>query len=337
MAKRVVLHVGLMKSGTSFIQQVLRTNDELLRDRGILFPTPWRVQVRGVRDIIDHGSRGQEPLADDGPWRKLMRQIGDWPGTVVCSMEFLGPRGPRKVRDILADLPTDDVQVVVSVRDLARTIPAMWQENVQNWGHLSWEDYLAGVREEDRDRPGSGRSFWSRQDASGITGTWLAEAGREHVTVLTVPTRSAPSSLLWERFASTLGVDPEGFDLDVPSNPSLGLPSLLVLHDLNARLREASTEITPKDYERSVKRLLAKKTLAARREPRLGYDADWVAARGDLEIERLRELGVRVVGDLEELRCAPVEGISPDDVAAEDRLAAALEALAVMTEKLAGR
>jgi len=262
-ARRLVLHVGLMKSGTSFIQQVLRANDEVLAGRDVLFPAPWKLQVQAVREISDHGGAGQDPVDDKGPWRKLMKRIEEWPDTAVVSMEFLGPRGRRKVREILADLPADEVQVVISVRDLARTIPAMWQENVQNWGRLSWPEYLDGVREEDRSKPGPGRSFWTRQDASGIAETWVSAAGADRVTLLTVPPRKAPSSLLWERFASIIPVDPAGFDLDVPSNPSLGLPSLLVLHELNARLRESPDPITARAYERTVKRLLAKRSLAA--------------------------------------------------------------------------
>src|SRR5919205_38869 len=98
MARRVVLHVGLMKSGTSFIQQVLRTNRKTLRKRGVLFPSPWSTQVKGVKDVIAHGSRGQEPLADDGPWRTLARTCDAWDETVVISMEFLAPRKLDKAR-----------------------------------------------------------------------------------------------------------------------------------------------------------------------------------------------------------------------------------------------
>lgn len=336
MAQRLILHVGLMKSGTSFIQQVLRMNHALLRERGVLFPSPWGRQVRAVRDVIGNGGSGQEPLAPDGAWLGLMRALDAWSGTAVLSMEFLGPRRLAKVRDIVASLPSEDVQVVISVRDLARTIPAMWQENVQNWGHLSWEQYLTGVEAEDRSSPGSGQSFWHRQDASGITRRWMSAVGRDHLSVLTVPPRGAPSDLLWRRFASVMQVDPEGFDLDVPSNPSLGLPSVLVLHEVNARLRASREPISTKQYERTVKTLLAKRGLAARSgEARLGYDSDWVMKRGDREIELLRALNPRVVGDLEELRCTPVTGVDPASVSTEDRLDAALDAITLLAERLA--
>jgi hypothetical protein len=339
MAQRVVLHVGLMKSGTSFIQSVLRTNRKALRERGALFPSPWSRQVQGVKDVVAHGPR---ELADDGPWRSLASSCNAWDGTAVISMEFLAPRRLDKAREVVGSFGDAEVEVVISVRDLARTIPAMWQENVQNWGNgVSWEDYLTGVRDDDRSRPGPGRAFWTRQDAADITEVWQRAAGRDHVTVLTVPPRGAPPDLLWERFAGILGVDSVGLKTQVRSNPSLGLASLLVLDRVNRRLREAERPITPGEYERSVKRVLAKRGLAGRQgEPRLGY-ADgvpaWVVERGDADIERLAALQPRVVGDLAELRCQPVSGVGPGEVGEEEQLAAAVDAVALLTQRLAKR
>lgn len=323
MAERVVLHVGLMKSGTSFLQQVLRQNNDLLREQGVLFPSPWRRQVRAVKDIITASDQG----GGTGPWPALVDEIGAWPGTAVLSMEFLGPRSPAKARQIVAAFAPATVEVVVTVRDLARTIPAMWQETLQNRGTRPWEEYLRGVETEDRSSPGPGRAFWSRQDAPGITETWQRAAGRDHVTVLTVPPPGAPSTLLWERFAPLVPVEGE-VDLDVRSNPSLGLASLLVLRELNVRIDAEAVPLTPRQYDRIVKQLLAKRGLAGLPgDPRLGYDAPWVPARGERDIERLRALAPRVAGDLDELRCQPVRGADPADVSAEQQLGAALTAL----------
>lgn len=82
MATRVVLHVGLMKSGTTFIQRTLLANQAALADAGILFPgRRWRVQVAAVRDLIDHVSDEGNTLAPDGPWHRLVEQVRAWPGT----------------------------------------------------------------------------------------------------------------------------------------------------------------------------------------------------------------------------------------------------------------
>ncbi len=338
MAERVLLHVGLMKSGTSFLQAVLRTNQDALREQGVLYPLPWRRQVQAVRDVIGHGDSNQEPLAENGHWRSLVSEIRAWPGTAVVSMEFLGPRGPSKSRQIVSELAPAEVDVVISVRDLARTIPAMWQESLQNRGTWTWEEYLAGVRAENRTDPGPGRAFWFRQDAPGITKSWQSSAGRDHVTVLTVPPAGTASEVLWERFASLLPIHDAEIDLDVRTNPSLGLASLLVLRELNRRLDAEGSPITAWQYERVVKHLVAKRGLAGRRaEPRLRYDTDWVVQRGDRDLERLRSLDPVVAGDLEDLRCRPVDGIEPHQVSVEQQLEAALDAAAYAVAALARR
>lgn len=328
MAERVVLHVGLMKSGTSFLQQVLRHNQELLREQGVLFPTPWKRQVAAVKDVTGDGT---------GAWSELVEEIRAWPGTAVVSMEFLGPRGPAKARRVAESLAPATVEAVVTVRDLARTIPAMWQETLQNRGTWSWSDYLAGVEAEDRSSPGPGRAFWTRQDAPGITETWQHALGGDAVTVLTVPPPGAPTRLLWDRFAALVPVTGE-VDLDVRANPSLGLASLLVLRELNQRLDADDDPLSPRQYERIVKQLLAKRGLAGLPDdPRLGYDAPWVAARGERDVERLRALAPRVAGDLAELRCAPVAGSDPSSVTTGQQLEAALAGLTHAVTALARR
>lgn len=338
MAERVVLHVGLMKSGTSFLQQALRHNRVRLHEQGVLFPSPWKRQVQAVKDISTRGLRDQPPLADDGPWRSLLDEVRRWDGTAVLSMEFLGPRGLAKAREIVGAFGPAEVEVVISVRDLARTIPAMWQESLQNRGTWTWEEYLAGVEGEDRTNPGPGRAFWTRQDAPGITEVWQEAAGRDRVTVLTVPPPGAPPGLLWERFASLLPIDATGIDLDVRTNPSLGLASLLVLRELNQRLDADGRTLTGRQYERVVKQLLAKRGLAGLEgDPRLGYAAAWVAGRGDRDVARLRALSPRVAGDLGDLRCRPVRGADAGAVTVEQQLDAALAGLTHVVTRLAKR
>ena len=53
MAERVVLHVGAMRSGTSYVQRLLATNKEL-SERGVLLPgNAWRAWVRAVAGVLD--------------------------------------------------------------------------------------------------------------------------------------------------------------------------------------------------------------------------------------------------------------------------------------------
>jgi hypothetical protein len=329
MASRVVLHIGTMKSGTSFIQNVLGENKQHLRDeQGILFPGKrWRQQVSAVFDLIERGGARQEPMADDGPWRTLAGEVNAWDGDAIISMEFLGPRQKEKINQIQDSFGAVDLEVVITARDLARSIPAMWQESVQNAATTTWPEFLEAV-EAERDEPGPGRWFWNHQGVAAMSQRWAKAVGRDHFTLITVPPPGAAPTLLWDRFTQVAGIDPTGCTLDVRSNPSIGVASALVMRQLNEALDDAP--LNRAQYHRYVKHPLAKAALASRKkdEPVLGLDAPWVHPRGADEVERLRKLDLRVVGNLDELLPQPVKGVHTDDVGSDEQLEAAVAALA---------
>lgn len=336
MARRLLLHIGTMKSGTSFLQNVLTENKERLAEtHGLLFPgRRWRQQVSAVQDLIERGGPGQQPMVGDGPWETLASEVRHWPGDAVISMEFLGPRREPKIRQILETYPDHDLQVVVTARDLARQIPAMWQESVQNAATTTWPDFLTAVRNPPQGA-GPGRWFWNHQGLAAIYARWQDVVGRDHMTLLTVPPPGAPRGLLWERFTDLLRIDPAGCSIDVRANPSIGVASAMVLRDLNERL--GTDPLDKRDYDRLVKTTLGKQALAARKqqEPTLGLDQPWVPPLAEQEVSELRALDPRVCGDLTELLPASVRGVHTDDVDTAQRLEAALDALAASVQESA--
>ncbi|MBI2245947.1 MAG: hypothetical protein HYU55_19040 [Nocardioides sp.] len=327
MAERLVLHVGTMKSGTTFLQNVVANNREALREQGVSFlGRKWREQIKAAQDAIEHGGKGQPELSPDGPWARIVREVEAWPGTALFSVEFFGARKPSKIEQIVGSLGTTPVTVVLTVRDLARTIPSMWQESVQNGGRATWADYLVAVREERKDSA-LANSFWRQQGVAAMARRWAAVVGTENVVLVTAPPKGAPSNLLWDRYAGVLGVAPESCSLDVPANPSLGLASTLVLRRLNEEL--AAAPLSRGAYHQKVKRALAKNGMARHRreEPVLGLDEPWVYQRSEQEIAALRKLGCPVVGDLAELTSHPVPGVQPEAVSVEQELEAAVRGL----------
>lgn len=329
MASRLVLHLGSMKSGTSFLQNVLGRHKDQLAERGVLFAGPrWRAQVTAVRDLIAAGGPGQPPLADDGPWRRLVREIDAWEGTAVISMEFLAPRSEAKIAQILADFPDTPVEAVLTCRDLGRNIPAMWLEAVQNGGVTPWGQYLDSVRQrKSGDRVA--RNFWKHQGIPEIASRWAKSLGHDRLTLVTLPQPGAGPDVLWRRFCDAIGIDPEGYDLDVRANPSIGLTSALVLLRLNQAYHEQYGAMPP-IYDTYVKHKLAKRGMVFRskEEPKLGLDASWVVKAGESQIERLQKAGHRVVGDLFDLRPVPVKGVHADKVSQAEVLDATVSALA---------
>ncbi len=327
MAERVVLHIGTMKSGTSFIQNVLVDNRSLAQEQGLLFAgRRWRQQVSAVRDVIERGGPAQEPLADDGPWRSLAAEMNAWSGSALISMEFLAPRRRPKIEQIISSFGSARVEVVLTARDLTRCIPAMWQESMQNNGESTWEEFLDGVREgeEGTSRPGSW--FWRHQGVADITRRWSEMVGHDRFTLVTVPGPGTAPDVLWERFCAAVGLEPDAFDLGVKSNPSIGAASALVLRALNEKLADDPLPLMP--YQRIVKHTLAKTGLAARKaDQSFGLDARWARRLAKREVSRLRKLKPRMVGSWEDLAPRSVPGRPAGSVTLEEQLDAAVDGL----------
>lgn len=336
-AKQVVLHIGAMKSGTSFIQNVLHTNRARLEEHDIQFACKrWRGQVLAVRELIERGGEGQEPISADGPWQRLVDEVDAWPGTAIISMEFLAPRARRKIAIIQEAFADADLQVVLTARDLARSLPAMWTESVQNRGVRTWEEFLASVRRQDmKDKPG--RWFWQHQRISDIASRWSGAVGRDHFTLITVPPKGAPPGVLWERFASVAGIPADLCDTSVRSNPGIDAASALVLRELNVRLTEDGFD--RQDYEWIVKGALAKRGLVKRGRETvpLGMNERWIRRASRQELDKLRDLDPRVVGDIGELESKPVPGVHTSQVTAEQQLEAALDGMAFLVTQQAKR
>lgn len=327
---RVVLHVGTMKSGTTFLQRLLFAQKSQLAAAGVLVPgAAPSSQPNAVYDVLK--PRAKHPL-----WRELIDEVRAHPGTSVISVEMLGPATDRTAQRVLAPLADMDVRIVVTARDLNRTIVSMWQETIQNGRSWTWQEYVTAARDAApgtepgvRDKQTAAGTFWRQQHLLRMLSDWSARVGPDRVTLVTVPAPGAGADLLAERFAQAAGIplDPH---LPVPSaNSSLGLASILVLRELNETLHSRGFE--GPDGKSVRKYALAKNALAplASDEPRLGLAVeDWVRAQTEVTVRGISDLGVKVVGELADLVPVDVPGIGVDEVSLEHRLRATSVALA---------
>lgn len=323
MAERVVLHIGLLKTGTSYIQRRLMAGRRSLEDQGILFP-PWRDQVDGVIDVLEIPRRPR-PEAVEGAWNRLVDSLDRYPRTGLVSMEFLGPAREAAVDRMVAPFGSTPVEVVITARDLNRVLLAMWQETAKGFGTVPWSEYLQGVQED----TGAGRRFWRQQRLGLVVRRWASVVGIGNVTVVTVPPPGAPAETLWDRFCEAARIDPAVCPPIRPVNESLGAASAEVLRRVNEEL--AVWDVPWGAYSRVVKFGFAKEVLASARpeEPALGMPVpDWLVRRSESMRSNVEKTGVRVVGTLDDLTPVDVPGVTPTDVTAEEQLTAAVRALA---------
>lgn len=335
MASRTILHVGTMKSGTSHLQSRLFENQAALAHAGILVPgKKWGDQVQGVKDILAIQRHGQERAT--GAWQRLVDEMADHDGTAVISMEFLGPAGPKIIRGICDSV--EGAECVITVRDLNRSLAAMWQETIQNGRTWTYDDYLAAA-EKWRPKPDggmkgapkAGRTFWRQQNVVRMVTDWGAAAP---VTLITLPQPGASRSLLWERFCQVLGIPADGWADARASNESIGAASALVLRQLNALLDEAGLQFPTGDTVR--KQYLAKNVLAGRKkeEPAIGLPVStWVRDHSTQMVEEMKALDLTFIGDWDELAPVDVPGIDPGDVSQREIIDAAVVGLAALVAR----
>ena len=333
MSARVLLHVGTPKTGTSHLQDVLFRNRDRLRQHGLLYPADrFDAHFLAALDLMALPWGGLQAEAI-GRWDALAEQVRRHDGTAIISHEILATASRSQVGRAMQSLAPDDgteVHLVLSVRDLVRQIPAEWQENVKHRSTITYEEFLAQLRDPER----KGRIatwFWGVQEVPDILDRWGHELPPEHIHLVTVPAPGGAPDLLWKRFSSVLGLD--GIDLDLEAeraNPSLGVPETALVRRIN---KAVNPVLDPPDYRPLVRELLAHQTLSRRtRTPRLALPPDlheWARDLGERWSEEVRRRGYDVVGDLADLEPGPPpeHWADPDSPRESQVSAAAVDAI----------
>lgn len=297
MTRRVILHVGAMKTGTSFIQSVLATHREALAEAGVGYP------AGSPQAVLDLLKLPRLPQENRERWQALAATTD---GDLLVSMEFLSFAQDRHVAAALEPFAGDRIEVVVSVRDQLGAIPAQWQTYCRNLGTEGWPDYLRSIEPTFLGRPRKTRAFKTFNRAQQIptfVRRWEEAADVESVHVVTVPPSGSPPEVLWQRFVAAAGLPDIDVDLSiVESNPSLGYGSCDFLRRANTHL----SVVRPKLYRRGM-RQLARGALVGRR----GEESKPVLDRGGVKLglainsevrSFLEERDYPVFGDLADIR-----------------------------------
>ncbi len=341
--RRIYLHVGAPKTGTTYLQDRLGVNARALARHGVHVPTrsalvsPGLFHFRAALDLLGQDWGGPTGHAE-GAWNELVERVRDTQGTVVVSHEILAPAPAVAVERAKRDLRRDgsELHVVYTVRDLGRQVPAAWQESIKQGRTWRYRRFVKRLRQ---GQPWFARAF----DLPAVLATWSHGLPPEHVHLVTVPPSGSPGDLLWTRFCAVVGIDPGWAPRPSEKrNVSLGVAETQVVRRLNRALdREVRRGF---DYDVLIRGLLAEDRLVAgrtsppvRMPPRMQR---WAAAETARWRSWVEASGIDVVGDLDELVPAPVDPetwVDPDRVSRTLLFRASMTALAAMTEEAARR
>ncbi|HEU5042545.1 MAG TPA: hypothetical protein VFT75_00245 [Nocardioidaceae bacterium] len=313
------MHIGAPKTGTTFVQNVLAKNRDLLRSLGVSYPGQRKDHYFAARELLAPIT-GLEPPAE-GAWARTVAEARAWAGeTVVISHEHFRHADPPTIERIVAELGPD-LRVIITARDVARQVSSLWQESIKNGNTTDFALMLTRLQHQLGEGAPRRLGPMARTiHLANVLEPWRKVMPASAISVVTMPRGRAGE--LWDRFADVIGVDPSGFDTDVPLNPGMGIGATEFVRRLNESL--ADKDLAPKDYERLVKHRLAGRMLTQHQDERIVVPAahhDWLTQWARGQVDALAEAGYRVVGDLEDM--VPGPAAEGRDAATEEQVAAA--------------
>ncbi len=327
MARRVFLHIGVPKTGTTFLQTAMWNNRASLERQGFLYPGSKRMDHYHAAQAVRDAS-ARRPRHEKDAWTKLVQELSAWPGTGLVSHEFFSMATTAQAKAAVAALQPAEVHIVLTVRDYVRQFPAVWQEALKMGSPASLDQFMEKALAFDVQ---GGAWGWDSQDVPAVLDRWGQAVPAEQVHVITVPPPGAPRPLLWRRWCEVLEVDDAGFDMERSfGNESLGAAQAALLHRVVPHL---SGPLGPAPARhRWVRQYFGHEVLVPQRGERFGLRPKHAAELRSLSgamTEAITQGGYSVVGDLADL--VPAEGQPelpyPDDVDVDEVLEVAARAI----------
>lgn len=307
--RAILFHIGPQKTGTTTLQRAAAAHRRLLLEHGVRYPgdtVNHRMQVaalvgKPVGWKVDAAGRPTSP-PPIRLWERLVADVRSDPvNRVWLSHEYGAGASRAQAERAAADLG-DRLQVVVTLRSIARMLPSIWQETNKAAGNRgTFDNWLKKVFDEGSDVH---RTIRTRHDQGALLRRWAAAVGPERVTAIVLD--PADHTFMFGAFEQLLGL-PEGLltasgEVEDRANRSMTVAEIELMRRFNRGFRGHDT--TWSQYDRlvlrgAIARVLQQRTPPAA-EPRLAMP-EWAADRADAAARRNAEgvatSGVRVLGD----------------------------------------
>ena len=304
MAAKVFLHIGLPKTGTTYLQTVMWADRERMRAQGVLLPGRerrdhlWTTRIiREDPNLATYEERVRES------WGVLKQEIAAWPGTALISHEFFAGAAPEQAARMVAELAPAEVHLVVTAREPVGLYSGGWQESLKNRDSRTMTEFAEAEVSE------SSMSVWNWRtlDVRLVLERWAPTVPAERVHVLPLPPPGSPRTLLWQRFSGLVGLDAESFDLSATfPNESMGVAEAETLRRINDHLKDEDFE-RPFDRGVYIRTFLADERLATRNGEKYWPTDDIVEEcrqRARAAVAHIEGAGYDVIGDVHDLLVA---------------------------------
>lgn len=181
--RRVVIHIGPPKTGTTTLQSSLYRNRDTLRAMGIRYVGSGTQSSAAAMAVTRRRNRINGHLVDMSAWRRLVDEVRrSTEPTIVISSEWFAAASPEQIKRISQLSPGADYLIVVTVRPLDQILPSRWRQNVIEGATYSYAEWLELIFSKS-DNP-YGDRFWHQHRHDKLIRRWAEVFGPEAIAVI---------------------------------------------------------------------------------------------------------------------------------------------------------
>jgi len=338
-AASIMLHVGAHKTGTTSIQAALYAVTDDLAKQGVTNLVADEEETangaaRAVQRLPRSGSSG-EPVSYS-VWTTLAEQARAAGATrVSISAEAFAVSEPVVIQKIIEDLGAERVQVIITLRPIAKILPSQWQQDLHGaWQSTKFDDWLRQTLSDTRSSKGIGplaipHKFWFRHRHDDLVRRWVDAVGSHRVTVIVVSDHDRFELL--ETFEELLALKAGTLPRESASrNQSMTLPEMQIMQRYGELLEETDLgrRIVQQSRYHKALRILRKIRPESDHDARLvipQWSLDRVSAVQEEILKGIESSGVSIIGSLSTLQWRPaaqhgseegglVQSIPPDEL-----------------------
>ena len=304
--KKLIIHPGFHKTGTTALQQALSEVRAEMLEADFNYPRiAGNAHHRAARSVIEktwgwknRGGRSADPIE----WRKLERKLSSNNGTAIISSEFFSEANQTQLANLAKRLDGADIQVIFTWRPLPFMLASSYQQYLKYGLKKSYSEWLDSIYEV----PGEAKftpSFWKRNLHGDVVARWVETFGRGNVSLIAVD--ETKPTYLYESFADLAGI-PSGLlkePAQVEINRSLTFTEAALLLEINRSYPKDGDWESYEIFIRkgNIKALTGSDKYEVSDEKIL--TPDWAIAKAvelnSQSVAQIKSLGIKIVGDLD--------------------------------------